>query len=154
MSDSVPDLPITLQASKTPTLGFLLASLGFTAYSVVTIRDGGVSGYYSAAFFACCSAVFVGLLHPRACRLTLTESGFSYSYYFRKTRFSWSQAAEFGVAKSGLGKKVGWNFQSALPGGEDRGFEGGFPDSYAMPAEELAELMERLRIRYAPKETD
>lgn len=61
--------------------------------------------------------------------------------------------AEVGVAKSGLRAKVGWNSQPS-PSGEERGFEGELPNDYGMPAEELAELMEQLRVRFAPREMD
>lgn len=153
MNDPIPDLPMTLPASRRPTLIFLLVSLAFTAYGVVMIRDGVAHGFPCFAFFGFCALVFIGLLHPRSSYLTLTESGFVYCSYFRSTRHSWSQVSEFGVDKAGLGRKVGWHFQPAASKGAG-GFEAMFPDSYVMPAEELAELMERLRVHHAPKETE
>ena len=150
MSRPVPDLPFTLVASRTPTVIFLLISLALAAGCVLMIRVGDDRGYYGCGFFLFCSLVFSCLLHPRASYLTLAESGFQYCYYLRKIRFSWSQVAEFGVAKSGMSVKVGWNFQPSTSS-EDRGFEGELPNDYGMAAVELAELMEQLRVRYAPR---
>lgn len=140
-------------ASRTPTVMFLLTSLALAAGCVLMIRVGDDRGYYGGGFFLLCALVFCGLLHPRASYLTLAESGFQYCYYLRKIRFSWSQVAEFGVSKSGMSVKVGWNFQPSASS-EDRGFEGELPNDYGMPAKELAALMEQLRVRFAPRETD
>ena len=148
-SGALPNLPMTLVAGRTSTWIFLLTSLALAAGCGLMARDGDMTGYYGCAFFLFCSLVFFGLLHPRASYLALTESGFLYCYDFRKLRFSWSQVAEFGVAKSGLSRRVGWNFHPKTSGAS-HGFEGELPDGYRMDAEELAELMEQLRVRHAP----
>lgn len=153
MSRPVPELPFTLRASKTQTVIFLLTSLAFAAGSFMMVRDGDARGYYVGGFFLFCSLALCCLLHPRAGYLTLGESGFQYCFYFRKIRVSWSQVAEFGVTKPGLGKRVGWNLLPVKSRDAD-GFEDELPNDYGMAAEELAEWMEQVRARHAPKVSD
>jgi hypothetical protein len=107
----------------------------------------------SIIFFGLCASVgLIGLL-PNSSYLTLTERGFLFASLFRKHFVPWSNVQSFVPVKIRLNSMVGWNYSPAF-GKSQRlralntaiaGVEAALPDTYGMPAEQLAKLMNQLR---------
>jgi hypothetical protein len=107
-------------------------------------------------FFGLCASVgLVGLL-PNSSYLTLTEQGFQFASLFRKHFVAWSNVRLFVPVKIQFHSMVGWNYSpdfqewKRLRGVNTAiaGVQAALPDTYGMPAEQLADLMNQLRVRY------
>ncbi|MCC6961950.1 MAG: hypothetical protein IT585_01720 [candidate division Zixibacteria bacterium] len=150
-------IPVTLRPSRTRTALLFCGSLMFVILGVWMVREGLVVGYLSIGFFGLGLIAFGLNFHPRAAYLHLSEDGFTYCRGFLRHTHGWSDIQEFGVVIFKFNRIVAWNFAPDYPA--SRGgrafsrwiadFEAALPDTYGMKAEYLAELMERLRLRYS-----
>jgi hypothetical protein len=92
-------------------------------------------------------------LLPNSSFLTLTEDGFLFSSLFRKHFVAWSDVQAFVPVKIQLNNMVGWNYAPAFSQSQRlrtintavAGVEAALPDTYGMPAAELADLMNQMR---------
>jgi hypothetical protein len=147
-------LPFTLYTKKTKMIWLLLLCSAFTAIGVWMVIDGQKMGWFCGGFFALGLPIFLIQMHPKASFLIVSEDGFEFSSLFRKTRYLWSDIAEFGtytLRQNGLpvGTFVGFNFAQGYQSAPKMravskamaGFEGGLPDTYGMKADELALLL-------------
>ena len=114
-------------------------------------------GYFCAGVFALGLPVFALQFHPKAAYLHLAPEGLTFCSLFRAHTVPWAQIQEFGAIHIGPNPMVAWNFKpEARDTGTVRavsrslyGFESALPDTYGMKAQELADLLEGLRQRYA-----
>jgi hypothetical protein len=111
----------------------------------------------SIIFFGLCGLVgLVGLL-PNSSYLTLNEQGFIFASLFRRHFVPWSNVQSFVPVKIQFNSLVGWNYSPAFSESQRlrgintaiAGVEAPLPDTYGMPAEQLANLMNQLRDIHA-----
>jgi hypothetical protein len=130
----------------------LLLCSGFVAGGVLMIRDGHKAGWFPASFFALGIPVALIQLLPRSSFLTVDEDGIEFCALFRKCRLKWKDISEFGVYSResiGIGNTVGFNYSPSyerlptmrLLNKTLVGFEAALPDTYGLPAEDLANLL-------------
>ena len=117
------------------------------------IRDGHTAtGWFVAGFFGLGIPVFLLQFFPKSSFLTVDEDGIEFAALFRKCRLKWREISEFGVysRKSiGIGMTVGINYSPSFERYQKMrainkallGFEGALPDTYGLPAAELATLL-------------
>lgn len=154
------EVPVTLRPNLVKvTLWFLVCAL-FVACGIWMIRQGNVIGYFCAGAFAIGLPVFALQFHPRAAYLHLAPEGFTYCSLFRAYTVRWEHVREFAVITVGRIRMVAWDFTPDLPmtgrvsaiSKSMSGYEAALPDTYGMKPQELLELMESLRLRYASKQ--
>jgi hypothetical protein len=162
----LPSLPVTLKASwlqKAVLWGFV--GLLVTGLAVIAIqrpahvRAVSVATIALLAYFAFAVAA---ILHAQHSPLRLTAEGFTFSNNFRRRFVPWPVVQSFGdaggsgiwgIASSNI---ITWRY---LPGVLNPrpvrmfaagllGFDGYLPSTYGVPAEELCELLNRIRDRY------
>src|SRR5437588_1319158 len=140
------ELPVTLRSSRKKMLLMLIGSLIFVAAGFWMLADHPVSGYASIIFFGLCAVVFCINLLPNSSYLRLTREGFTMCSTFRCRSIEWRHVSNFGVARIGTRKMVGWDpaHQISKMGKATKAFSGyvsALPDTYGLKAEELAELL-------------
>lgn len=144
------DLPVVLRNSRRKMLLTLVASLAFVGAGFLMLADHPVSGYASIIFFGLCALVFCINLLPNSSYLRLTSEGFTVCSTFRSRSIEWRDVGPFGVTHIGTRKMVVWDSLRAVSklGKANRlvcGYASALPDTYGLKAEELAELLNRLR---------
>ncbi len=156
-------LPIRLRPSLWKTALLLLVSLGFVAGGLFMARDQPLAGYASAAFFGL--GVVVGILQmfPNSSYLDIDRDGFTACTLFRRRVYTWNRVENFGVMRIQrysftVRKFVGFNFSDIPAAPRSKmlevsrdlcGFHACLPDTYGMKAEELADIMNKLREKFA-----
>ena len=116
------------------------------------ISEGHKAGWFVAGFFSLGIPVSLLQLFPKSSFLTVDEDGIEFAALFRKCRLRWREISEFGVYSResiGIGKTVGFNYSPCFERYRKMrsvnkalvGFEGALPDTYGLPAAELASLL-------------
>lgn len=149
-------LPVTFQSSRKKMALLLLGSSIFVIGGVWLLPREPVTGMACIVFFGLGVAVAAVGFHPKSSYLTLTEQGLLFANLFRKHFVAWSSVEAFEPVTIHLNKMVGWNYtaefrdsarlrraNSALAG-----VEAGLPDTYGMSAEQLASILNELRMKY------
>ncbi|MDQ3713913.1 MAG: hypothetical protein M3388_17075 [Acidobacteriota bacterium] len=147
---------LTLKTKPTKTLFYLLGSLIFVVIGVLTL-EGTFVHWLIIGFFGLGSIVFALLLLPTASYLRLTPEGFTMCSLFRSHSYNWSEIEDFAVGKMANMETVIFDHslfyknQNTLRKTNKKffGFEAGLPDTYGMSAEELANLMNEWKRRFA-----
>ena len=139
----------------------LLASLAFVAAGVWMIGEGNAAGWFVAGFFGLCALPAVWSLWPNASYLLLTPEGFTVKTPFRSWSLRWDDVEEFGAESTGRTTIVTFDFAPGFDGhavgrrlNNALGFrDAGLGDTYGLSAEELADLMNEWRSRYARRQS-
>ncbi len=147
---------ITLRTKPTKTLLYLFGSLLFVVIGVLTF-NGTLIYWLGIGFFGLGSIVFALHLLPNASYLRLTSEGFTTCSLFRSHSYSWTEIENFAVGYASRMKTVVYNYSSSYKNQNALrkmnkgifGFEAGFPDTYGMSAEELADLMNNWKRRFS-----
>jgi hypothetical protein len=135
----------------------LVVSLVFVFGGSLVARESVPKGIACMVFFGLCAAVAAINLLPGAAYLELSREHFTYCSLFRKRTVPFEQVREFLPFRVEHREKVGWNYvstyrdQAALRriGAVIAGVEGALPDTYGMSAQELAALLNSLRLGVA-----
>jgi hypothetical protein len=128
----------------------LIGSLVFVAAGLWMLPEHPVSGYASIIFFGLCALVFCVNLLPNSSYLRLTREGFTICSTFRCRSIEWRHVGTFGVTRIGTKKMVGWDPADSVSklGKANKavcGYASALPDTYGLKAEELVQLLNRLR---------
>jgi hypothetical protein len=152
-----------LRPRRGGTLLYLAVSGLFTGGGTWMVREGEKLGWWVAAFFGLCTAVFLVQLVPGSACLRLTPDGFEMRALFRSSSLRWTDVRGFGVVRMKqhgfltVHTMVGFDFSDSY----DRsragralaravaGCEGALPDLYGLKAEALASLLNAWRDRHA-----
>ena len=134
-------------------LGILLGCLAFCMIAVWMLRDGRIAGWFCLAVFGLGGLVAALALLPGANYLRLEEAGFTFSSLFRTHHVRWADVAGFVPVRVASNTMVGWLYhEGRVPEGRGArlslalaGCHAALPESYGLRAEELAQLLERLR---------
>jgi len=145
------ELPFTLRSRRRKMLLMLAGSLAFVATGLWLQPDHhSLSGYAVTIFFGLCAVVFCVNLLPNSSYLHVTREGFKLCSMFRSRLVRWPDVGRFGVTRIGMRKMVGWDplhTVSKLGSANQAicGYAFALPDTYGLKAEELAELLNRIR---------
>ena len=142
-----------LRASRWKYLPYFLLSLGFTVLGILQARDDTGGGILVAGGFGLATAAFAVLLLPRRGYLSLTPDHLTVCSFYRTRRYRWSDVLSFGVGRFGLQKIVAVRLspdKNRHAEETSSGHEDALPDTYGLPAEQLAVLLDDWRRRYAP----
>ena len=153
--------PRVLRSSRRRSLGLLVLSLVFAGAGVLMVGADAEYGWLAAAFGLVGTAVFtVMLLRPN--RLELSEEGLTTVTLGRRWSVKWSECGEFRTSKvdysvAGPSLVV---FDCSAPGARGHpleaaaealsGANAAIPETYVMPADELAALMNTYREAKGP----
>jgi hypothetical protein len=144
--------PLTLYPSRSKFLMLFAGSSAFVAVGVVTLLQDGSSAkaWFIVLFFALCAVVSAAYLLPGAASLTLDANGFRLKqfYFVRKSRWENVTNIHTGYTPPSRTKRVryndaqwnGWRIATL-------DYNLTFPDTYGMPADDLAALMTQWRDR-------
>jgi hypothetical protein len=142
-----------LYPSRGKLLRLLAMTAGFTALGVWLGLSGKGMGWVTAACFGLGVVVFAVQLLPGSAYLKLGPDGFVTCTMFRAHSRRWSDVDRFEAGRIGLNRMVVFDFAPGYARSAAAreaaagltGWEGALPDTYGMPAEELAELMNRYK---------
>ncbi len=129
--------------------------MGCVAFVAIALSmDHSLFAYVGVAFFGLGAVVFTMQLLPNSSYLRLTREGFTMCSLFRCHTIQWRHVSKFGVGRIYMKKVVGWNpaHEISKAGKATKalsGYVSALPDTYSLRAEELADLMNRLRDEYA-----
>jgi hypothetical protein len=149
----MPNLPVTYRTRPVKVVLLAFGSSVFVSIGLWLLPQQPFVALACIIFFGLCASVgLVGLL-PNSSYLTLTEEGFLFASLFRKHFVSWSNVQSFAPVKIQLNCMVGWNYSPAFSESQClrgintavAGVEAALPDTYGMPSEQLADLMNQLR---------
>lgn len=147
-------LPMTLYPGRMKMFVMLAGSLAFVAGGLFMLDNSKMIGYLSVAFFGLCALVFLVQLLTRTSYLIVDAQKFTVSSLSRKSDVAWSDVERFLVVSISGNKMVGWNFNPGYSTGTSHalavklaGVQNTLPDTYGMKAEELADLMNEVRMR-------
>jgi len=131
-------------------LPLVLGALVFVALRVFVLKWEPSIGYLSIGFFGLC-AVALGLnMLPNSSYLRLTNEGFTVYTMFKKRSVAWQGVSKFGVTSVAV-RKIGGLDPSHAPSTAEQaatvisGYSSTLPETYGLTAEELAELLNRMR---------
>lgn len=146
-----------LVSSPFKNLLLLAGSLVFTGIGCLMIHDSrGIAAWFVTGFFGVCSVVFAISLLPGASELALFREGFVVRSLFRKwPLIRWEAVGEFRAVRipGSILKTVAFDTSDAparrLTTMSRRltGVSHCLPDTYGMPAEELADFLNEWRER-------
>jgi hypothetical protein len=141
-------------------LGFAIAGcVVFVFLGRFLLGIGQWWGWVVLAFFGLGGIALVAVTLLRgAPRLILDPQGFEFTAVLRRSRFAWSDVAEFYVTSISGAKMVGIEFSeryTAMPRARafsrfiTGGVEGGIADQFSKSPEELCALLEQWRQKYS-----
>jgi hypothetical protein len=135
-------------------LSLLVGCSAFVAGGVFVLPSAPLAGYSAIVFFGLGALIGVVHLFPGSSYLELDQTGFTICNLFRKTAHRWVDIAEFLPVFTDQPKPlVGLRFVPGVAGSlafrkfaaQLTGVEGGLPDTYGLPAAELAVLLNKVR---------
>ena len=149
--------PLTLYPDRSKFFIFFLGSAFVTAAGVVMLvkQDHSAMMWFSVSFFAVCALVFGAILLPGSTSLTLDADGFRLTQFYFVRQSSWQNITNISTGYTPPSRTLrvryndaqlsGWRlarWETAL-----LGYNAMLPDTYGMPADDLAALMARWRDR-------
>lgn len=141
----------------------LIASMAFVAGSVLVLNDPNKSsamGYLAIAFFGLGIPVFAWRL-IRPDMLIVTPDGITWRHAFRTSHWQWSDVQSFrpySPASGTISKHLGFDFTDSYHARNRRlrhaakaiaGVEGSLGGGWELSAADLADLLNKARIRWA-----
>ncbi len=153
----MPDLPLTYRTQPAKKALLALGAAVFVLLGVWLLPREPRVALAGIIFFGLCALVGLVNLLPNSSYLTLTEKGFLFVSLFRKHFVEWSDVQSFVPVRIQRRSMVGWNYSPEFRGSKRlrsvnsaiAGVEAALPDTYGMPAEQLADLMNQLRDIHA-----
>ena len=139
-----------LRPDKWKLVPFLLLSLAFAVIGVRIVREGSASGWLAVIGFSMSSVSLAVMLLSRSGDLRLDADRFTIRSVFGVRSYRWCKIERFIVAPFGFFKIVAF-----IPTPRrhvvtnDSQVKETLPDTYGMPAQELADLMNEWRNRHA-----
>jgi hypothetical protein len=137
-------------------LGLLAGSAAFTAIGLWMVSEKDSSGWFVAGVFGLGVLTAAVLSLPNSSYLRLGPDGFTVCSMFRSHSYRWSDVATFEVGRIGVNRMIVFNFSPGYTGAKRgrllatamTGYEAALPDSYGMPLESLAALLNQYRQRH------
>lgn len=159
---SVPPLPYTLKAKPEGTGRMFLGVVLMGFYGAWRWQDSPVTGGIWITLAVMGFLMTLGLMFSDGFALRLTKEGFRNAVPLRTSFFPWHVIDRFEVNGSTTQYRVAWYLvpgfkqpsalrKFARPMG---GADGMLASTFGMPAQELSDLLNELRIRYAPYSKD
>lgn len=154
-------LPLRLRTTRRKMLVLLLGCSMFVAGGVFVLPTHPVAGYGAIVFFGLGVVVALIQLLPDSAYVELDERGFTTCTLFRKRFLRWEDVAEFSTIRleGRVSPMVAFRYApgytahatarklaKTLAGAEDA-----LPDTYGRSAQELAELLNKVRSEHASR---
>ncbi len=140
----------TLRPEKWKLVPFLLLSLAFAVIGIRMLRDGMAGGWFAVIGFGMSSAALALMLLSRNGDLHLDPDRFTIRSVFGIRSYRWRDIERFAVTPFGIFKTVAFTVIPRRPSATDgSGGTETLPDTYGMPPEDLADLMNEWRDRHA-----
>lgn len=157
------DEVVVLGANKKKAVFLLLASLAFVAGGIyILMRNPDATGaWICIAFFGLGIPLSIYMLSPGAGELRIDRNGIEMKTLFKPMKLSWSDVNGFYVGRIQTGYRstkmigieysdsykklrLGRQFAAALTG-----MEGGLPNNFNRPAEQVCELLNRAKKQWS-----
>jgi len=147
---------LRLQGGRSYAIVVMGGGLLLTCAAVFFALFADARGWWAAAFFGIVTTVVGVSLIPGVVYLELTAHGFACHQIFKTWRYQWEDVAGFTPIRPGQpmvafrfeptyrGSRLPWRFLRPASG-----LDAGLPGTYGMRAEDLANLMNRWRERFA-----
>ena len=154
------DEVIVLTGNKPKAVLLLLGSAAFVVGGAISIANGKDMGWWAVGFFGLCFIVSLFMLTPNAVRLQIDKNGVEMKTFFKPMKLAWGDVNGFYVARMRTGlsttKLIGINFSEAYRrhragrqfASAFTGMEGGLPDHFNRPAEEVCKLLNESKRRW------
>jgi hypothetical protein len=149
----MPELPYTLKSSKLKILGFLGIAAASIAFSLWIATMNPIIGYLGAGYCGLFFLILAIQLLPGYSCLRLEQAGFTFNGLFRSHTVKWTEIEKFTVIRKMVGLKLSADYKgkkfrrsTAL---SSAGIAVALPDTYGMNAEQLAALMNSLKVQYS-----
>lgn len=152
-----------LRPRRLKTLALFVVSAAFVIGGAVLVREGNGWGWIATCFFGLCALVFAVQLLPGSAYLRIGPEGFTICYLFRAQTIPWRVVNSFEVGhiagnRAPMTKGVVFDYDA--PDYEEyemlrqlasstASHEGALSDTYGMDPQELADLLNNYRRRYA-----
>jgi hypothetical protein len=157
-----PKEELVLRPSIKPMLWLFLVSGLFVALGVGMLEKQPLVAWAAIGLFGLGMLVALIMLIPGSCSLRLSSSGFTVRKFFFPTHYNWNDVTPFGVFSVSGNKMVAFNFTGVYKVGRwgnlsqtTTGYSACLPCNFGgMTAEQLADLMNDWRNRYATETED
>lgn len=141
------NLPITLKPSKIKHIILLLFSIGFVISGILLLDKNLWIAILNMVFFGMCSIIFAINIFPNSSYLKIDEKGIEMKNLFRSTLIPWQAVKGFRAKSVVFNKLVVFDLDEHLPDEKLKRKQGGFPDTYGMSAQKLANLLNEYKAK-------
>lgn len=141
-------LPHILKPGKVKSSILLVISIGFVALGISLLDTNMLIAILNIVFFGICFIVFLLNLIPSSSYLKIDEKGIEMKNLFRITFIPWQAVNSFGTKWVAFNKLVIFDLNKSLAGEKLKRRQGGFPDTYGMSADKLAELLNEYKAKF------
>ena len=142
------NLPLILKPRKIKNLFLIITSLGFVILGISLLEKKLWVGVLNIFFFGICLIIFIINMLPNSSYLKIDERGVEMKNLFRITFIPWKAVNGFTTKSIFLKKMVTFNIdENLLIASKIKGKTGAFPDTYGMPAENLADLLNEYKLK-------
>lgn len=144
------NLPLILKPGKVKSSILLMISIGFVILGISLLDKNKLIAILNIVFFGMCFVVFLLNLLPGSCYLKIDEKGIEMKNLFRITFIPWHSVNTFKTKWIAFNKLVVFDLNKTLVGNTMKLRQGGFPDTYGMSADKLANLLNEYKSKFAP----
>jgi len=142
------NIPLILKPGKVKSSILLFISIGFVALGISLLDRNMLIAILNIVFFGICFIVFLLNLVPGSSYLKIDEKGIEMKNLFRTTFIPWQAVSSFETKWVAFNKLVIFNLNKNLAGEKLKRRQGGFPDTYGMSADKLAELLNEYKAKF------
>jgi hypothetical protein len=142
------NIPLILKPGKVKSSILLVISIGFVALGISLLDRNMLIAILNIVFFGICFIVFLLNLVPGSSYLKIDEKGIEMKNLFRTTFIPWQAVSSFETKWVAFNKLVIFNLNKNLAGEKLKRRQGGFPDTYGMSADKLAELLNEYKAKF------
>ncbi len=144
---------LILRSRKTKYIKSLIAALTFTAFGIKLIHTtGSIAGWIIVLFFGFAAIASLIPVLPKQSYLKIDLRGFTVRSMFQTIKINWHEVENFEAVKRNFKSAVTYSYKNKTHFNYMNvenifGKKEVLPDVYGMEAKELAELLERFRIK-------
>jgi len=126
----------------------MVISIGFVILGISLLDKNLLIAILNIVFFGLCFVVFLINFIPGSSYLKIDENGIEMKNLFRITFIPWEAVSTFKTKWIVFNKLVVFDLNKTLVGHKMKLRQGGFPDTYGMPAARLADLLNEYKAKF------